>query len=372
MALLLVALSASMRTSRALHRFVPAHRCLSRMASPLAQLGEPLDVGLDAPPAASQQVVEVLPVASKLVIIDGHALAYRMHFALSKSAMKTVRGEETHILHGFLSKMLDLHGRFPGHKMVVAFDLPGPTFRAAELASYKASRPAMPIPLRTQLPLINEACGLLGCPTLSAEGFEADDVIAACVREATAQGASDVVIVAMDKDLLQLVATDATSPTRVTMWHDKQKVAIDAAAVAAKHGVQPRQMADLLALMGDASDDVPGVPGIGPKNAAKLLCEYGDLEGVLAAAVGGAMRKGKKTTALIESAEIARRARRLVTLAEDAPIDARALGAGSLVFDHPELSAFLRHWELGRVEHTISTQRKQAAARAAPAGEAAP
>ena len=215
-----------------------------------------------------------------MCLIDGHGLAYRMHYALQKTRMATADGEQTHALHGFLMKLLDLQGRFPGYRMLVAFDRPEPTFRTAELPTYKQSRPAMPMPLRSQLQSMIEACALLGVPPVSYAGFEADDVIATCVSLASRRGASDVVIVSSDKDLLQLVsaapgaATDpaadapADSETRVVVWNDQKKMELDDAAVEATFGVPPCLVGDLLALMGDASDEIPGVPGIGQKGAA--------------------------------------------------------------------------------------------------------
>jgi DNA polymerase-1 len=288
-----------------------------------------------------------------LCIVDGFALAYRMHFALQGTSMSTVNGEPTHALHGFCTKLLDLHERFPGRRMVVAFDRPEQTFRSAEFPAYKAQRPPMPDKLRAQLQAIFEAVPLFGALPLSAATFEADDVIAACVAAACEDGIESVLLVSSDKDLLQLVSADG-APTSVALWNDAQKVLLDAAAVEAKFGVAPEQMGDLLALMGDASDNVPGVPGVGPKGAAKLLVTHGDLEAVLAAAgVGDAkpsMKPGKRTSALVEHADVVRRSRGLVQLRADAPIDASLLlGGEPMRFDDDGLEPFLRRWELWRV-----------------------
>lgn len=316
--------------------------------------------------AAHAPCVEALPPAAKLCLVDGHALAYRMHFALQKSAMSTVSGQPTHALHGFCTKLLDLNTRFPDHRMLVAFDLPEQTFREAAYPSYKAQRPPMPMPLRPQIEAMKEVCALLDAPPLSAPGFEADDVIATCVAAAREHGASDVVIVSPDKDLLQLVASSAHAPTRVTVWNDMKKLSFDDAAVHAKHGVPPCRMADLLALMGDASDNVPGVPGVGAKIAAKLLAEHGDLHGVLHAATS-TMRPSKRRSALVEHAESVVRARELVQLSVDAPLDRSLLCGGPLRFDHAQLPAFLQSWELLRVgravaklQHTAKATAKQA------------
>ena len=352
--------AAVLRPSRALSRLAQQQQVLvARAPPPLLQLDP-------APKPA------VGPIAQKLCLIDGHGLAYRMHYALQKTRMSTTDGEQTHALHGFLMKLLDFQGRFPDYHMLVAFDLPGPTFRTVELPTYKQSRPSMPIPLRTQLQSMIEACALLGAPPVSYAGFEADDVIATCVSLAARRGASDVVIVSSDKDLLQLVsapgAADAaadSSETRVVVWNDSKKLELDDAAVEATFGVPPRLVGDLLALMGDASDEIPGVPGIGMKGAAKLLGEHGDLEGVLAAAAE-TMRPSKRRSALIEATEVARKARRLVGLVEEVPIDANVLCGGPISYEGPGLSTFFERWQLRKVEQTILRSRRMGLSQTLP------
>ena len=328
-----------------------------------------------APPPLVERATtaEALPPALKLCLVDGHALAYRMNFALQNTAMTTVGGEQTHALYGFCTKLLDLSTRFAGYRTLVAFDRPEPTFRSAELPSYKANRPSMPTPLRLQLQAIIEACALLGAPPISQPGFEADDVIASCVREATRGGASEIVIVGTDKDLLQLVTDDdaddddgtaaTTRPcTRVTVWNDQKKVSYDAEAVVAKHGVRPSQIVDLLSLMGDASDNVPGVPGVGAKTAAKLLGEHGTLDEVLLAATNK-KKPNKVMSSLVEHAETARRARRLVELDSDAPFNGDLLRGGPMKFEAHGLPAFLQRWELRKVDSMIRNLKRTSGAR---------
>ena len=290
-----------------------------------------------------------------LCLIDGHALAYRMHFALMRTGMTTVAGEHSHAIHGFLSKILDVHGLYPQHRVAVAFDLPGATFRTIDQPSYKSKRPSMPTPLRPQIEGMKEGCAHFGLSVLTAEGFEADDVIATCVANAREAGVGSVVIVGCDKDLMQLVSEEG-APTRVIMWNDQKKIVVDAAAVSSQFGVRPAQLGDLLALMGDASDNVPGVPGVGPKGAAKLLADYADLESVLQAAAS--MKPSKRTTALLEFAETARRARALVTLRTDVPLDGAAARGGCFDFANEELLQFLRRWELKSVEAKVHKLRR--------------
>jgi len=283
-------------------------------------------------------------------LIDGHALAYRMHFALGKTGMTTREGEPSHALYGFLNKVIDLHLLYPDHRLVVAFDLPGATFRSEVSSAYKAQRPAMPMALRPQIDAMKLACECLGVPALTAEGFEADDVIATCVASAQRRGASSVVIVAADKDMMQLVSDD-NAETRVVMWNDQKKALVDAGSVEKQFGVRPAQMGDLLALMGDASDNVPGVPGVGPKGAAKLLGEFGELESVLTAAA--TMKQSKRSQALLDFADTARRARILVELRADVPLDDAVLCGGRPNFESEKLVAFLQQWDMRKIETKV-------------------
>jgi len=286
-----------------------------------------------------------------LVLIDGHALAYRMHFGLQKSRRTRSDGAPSHALHGFLMRLLDIHKMYPQHQIVVAFDLPGRTFRSNMQSSYKQQRSAMPLSLRPQIDAMREACRCLGIPAVSAKGFEADDVIATYVAKARDAGVASVVIVATDKDLTQLVSEEGEA-TEVIMWNDQKKEVVDAAAVKAKYGVRPSQMADRLALTGDASDNVHGVPGIRPKVAAKLIAFYGSLENVLAAA-RTTMKPSERRQALLEFAETARQARSMIDLRTDAPVDNAVASRSGLNLGSQELIGFLRRWGLSLVEARV-------------------
>ena len=313
-----------------------------------------------------------LPFQDGLLLVDGHALGYRMFFALQNTGMTTHQGEETHALHGFCLKLLDLHRMWPNHRMLICFDRPGPiAFRTNELAEYKANRPAMPVQLRHQISAMVEASELLGATPLSADGFEADDLIATCVQAARRQGFQEVVIVASDKDLLQLVSEGPDDSTCVSLWDDRKKMRLQAKDVVAKHGVRPGLMGDLLALMGDASDNVPGVPGVGAKSAATLLNEHGSLEGVLGAAQDDA-KPNKRTMALVEHAQVARRARRLVELNTDAPLDAVVLRGAPFQIDENGLVEFLERWELNTVLRSIQKRRRELQQGGPPPVPAAP
>lgn len=328
--------------------------------------------------AAAMTAVEppTSAAAERLCLIDGHGLAYRMHFALQSSGMTTAAGQPTHALHGFCLKLLDLHERFPGSRMIVAFDRPEQTLREAMYPQYKAERPKMPMPLRPQLAAMIEACVLLGATPLSSAGYEADDVIAACVHHAEGTRHFDsIVVVSADKDLLQLVSPDGEGgkgdeggvggvgsvdgAPRVGVWDDKNKAMLDAAAVVAKHGVAPSQMADYLALMGDKSDNVPGVPGVGAKSAAALLGQYGSLNAVLEAAKT-TMKPSKRRAALVDNEDLVRQSRELVGLRTDVPIDLSVVLGQPISVDGAELQDFLRRWELARVAKKVDQLRRRA------------
>ena len=306
-----------------------------------------------------------------LVVVDGHNLAYRMYFGMPPMATKA--GQPAGALLGFLNKVVSLHTDYPEHNLLVAFDA-GPTFRNDLLSTYKGSRKKMPPDLRTQLAAIYEACDALGVPYVAAPNFEADDVVAsACAAARAAGNYEEVVVVSSDKDLLQLVDDGAAGATSVSVYCDKKKVWFDEAAVREKHGVTPGQLVDYLALVGDASDDVPGVPGVGPKGAAKLLAEHGDLDSILAAAES-TMKKSKRRESLRENAEEARLARQLITLRDDVPLDAgAALGARLPPAENqPDLRPFLQRWEMAQLERRLFSAPARAAARAAPADNVVP
>ena len=315
---------------------------------------------------ATAPVASASDPSERLCLIDGHAVAYRMHFALQKTAMSTRDGRPSHALHGFCMKLLDLCDRYPDHRMLVAFDTPGPTFRSELRGDYKATRAAMPQPLRPQIEAMQEACACLGLPAVGVPGFEADDLIATSVAVAQRSGRfSSVVIVAADKDMMQLISDDDDGVngelgSRVEMWNDQKKRVVRAADVFEQFGVRPNQMGDLLALMGDSSDNVPGVPGVGPKGAAQLLREHDDLEGVLAAALR--MKQSKRQQALVEHAEQARLARQMVALRIDVPL-AEETALGCLPDLRSEsFEAFVDEWQLSTVRKQLVKARKTAAA----------
>jgi DNA polymerase I len=212
----------------------------------------------------------------RVFLVDGTALVYRAHFAFLGNPM-TTRGEPMASVFGFATALVQLLQQEKPEFLGVAFDLAGPTFRHERYAEYKAHRPPMPEEIVVQLPKARRLAAALGARVLEREGVEADDLIGTMACAATAVG-HQAVIVSGDKDFMQLVGEG------VRQWIPPARGGagewIDATAVRARWGVGPEGMIDLFALMGDASDNVPGVKGIGPKTAADLLGTYGSLDGV--------------------------------------------------------------------------------------------
>ncbi|MBU2573383.1 MAG: DNA polymerase I, partial [Elusimicrobia bacterium] len=210
-----------------------------------------------------------------IFIIDAHAFLHRSYHALPK--LSTSKGEEVGALYGFLRLLLKIIKEHKPDYAAVCFDSPGKTFRDELFSGYKANRPEIDDGLISQLKQAPELPGAVGLKAVALPGYEADDIIAT-LAERFSLGGAEVVIVTGDKDAAQLVRDG------VKLWDGSAALFSGEAEVLAKFGVRPSQIADFLALTGDSSDNVPGVAGIGPKSAAKLLSAYGALENILAAA----------------------------------------------------------------------------------------
>ena len=214
-----------------------------------------------------------------LLLIDGHSLAYRAFYALPEE-MRTASGQVTNAVYGFTSMLINLMRDHRPERVAVAFDLPGGTFRHERLDSYKANRSKPPEIFREQLGLLREVLGVLGVRTVEAPGFEADDVLATLASQADAQGL-DVAILTGDRDAFQLVAMP-----RVTVLYPRRGISdhdvYDDAAVRKRTGVAPADYVAYAALRGDPSDNLPGVPGVGEKTAARLINAFADIDGIYA------------------------------------------------------------------------------------------
>ncbi|MGC4853789.1 DNA polymerase I [Micromonospora sp. DT4] len=217
----------------------------------------------------------------RLLLVDGHSLAYRAFFALPVENFSTTTGQPTNAVYGFTSMLINvLRDEQPTH-IVVAFDVSRRSFRTDKYAEYKAGRSETPTDFKGQVSLVKEVLAALQIPVVEMEGYEADDVIATLACQARDQGMT-VLISSGDRDAFQLVGD------QVTVLYPRKGVSdlarMDPAAIEAKYGVGPERYRDLAALVGETSDNLPGVPGVGPKTAAKWITTYGGVEGVIARA----------------------------------------------------------------------------------------
>ena len=241
-----------------------------------------------------------MPAPQRLVLVDGSSYLYRAFHVPNLQRLTNAAGEPTGAVYGVLNMLLKLIGDEEPEHMAVVFDASGKNFRHELYPEYKANRPPMPDELRSQLEPLFEAVEALGLPMLRVPGVEADDVIGTLARTAAEQGV-DTLISTGDKDMAQLV--DA----RTTLVDTMRGTVSDIDGVAARHGVRPEQIPDLLALVGDSSDNIPGVPGVGPKTAAKWLAAYGDIAGVKAHAGEIKGKAGENLRAHLEQLDLSRR-----------------------------------------------------------------
>ena len=265
-----------------------------------------------------------------LVLIDGSGFIFRAFHALPP--MSRPDGTPVNAVFGFTNMLARLLKDHVGTHFAVIFDAGRYTFRNRLYEAYKAQRPETPPELGPQFALVKEATEAFGVPAIELSDWEADDLIASYARAATDAGGS-AIIISSDKDLMQLIRPG------VAMQDPMKNKPIGLAEVMEKFGVGPEKLIDAQALIGDSADNVPGVPGIGPKGAAQLINEHGDLEAILAAAP--AMKPSKRRDLLIEHADKARLSRVLVTLREDAPLPLPIEALVARESDPAKLTAFL-------------------------------
>ena len=260
---------------------------------------------------------------NRLLVIDGHSMAFRAFYALPAENFSTDTGQHTNAVYGFTSMLINLIKEEKPTHVAVAFDLDTPTFRSEEYTEYKGGRNKTPEEFHGQIDLIIKVMEAMRIPTISMDGFEADDILATLAEKASARN-WDVMVVSGDRDAFQLV------DDRVTVFYPKKGVSdlprMDAAAVEAKYLVPPDKYSDLAALVGESADNLPGVPGVGPKTAAKWIKQYGGLEGILENLDN---IKGKVGDSLRANIEDVKRNRRLNRLLRDLdlPVDLDAMAA---------------------------------------------
>ncbi len=290
--------------------------------------------------------------APRLFLIDGSALAYRSYFAFIRNPLINSKGENTSAVFGFTRTLLDLLAQEQPDYIAVVFDTPAPTFRHERFPAYKATRQKMPEDMIPQLPRLREVTEALGLALLEVPGFEADDVMGTLTKQAEREG-TETYLVTGDKDFMQLVSplVKIYSLRKV----DNQQEILDRAGVQRKFGVPPERVIDVLALMGDTSDNVPGIPGIGEKTALKLIQDYGDLETVLAKA---AEVKPKGVSEKIRAnAELARLSRELVTIHTEVPLSCSLTDLTPHPRDPARLTALFRELEFSSLAKQFAVEK---------------
>jgi DNA polymerase-1 len=305
-------------------------------------------------PAAQKSQAKKPPAAGALkkgdhvFLVDGSGYIFRAYHALPPINRKS-DGLQLNAVFGFcnmLWKLLrDMKPEEQPTHLAVVFDKSEKTFRTAMYPEYKAHRPDPPDDLRPQFKFVREAVQAFDLPCLEQDGYEADDLIATYVRQATEAGATST-IVSSDKDLMQLVNE------RVVMFDTMKDKRIGRAEVIEKFGVPPEKVIEVQALIGDSTDNVPGVPGIGVKTAAQLIGEYGDLETLLKRA--SEIKQEKRRQSLIDNADKARLSKKLVTLDDHVKLDVPIVDLAVHEPDNKRLIAFLKAMEFNSLMRRVA------------------
>ena len=268
----------------------------------------------------------------RLFLLDGMALVYRAHFAFIRNPIRTSKGQNVSAVFGFTTTVLDLLDKWQPTHLGLVFDTSAPTFRHEEFPAYKAQRDEMPEELSAALPLVRRLAEAFRIPVITADGWEADDIIGTLAKRAESAGGFEVFMVTPDKDFAQLV----TATTRIYKpgRQGGEVEILGPAEVCQQWEVSdPLQVIDVLGLWGDTADNIPGVPGVGEKTAKKLIATYGSVENVLDHA---SELKGKLAESMAAHADQARLCKRLATIALDAPVQ---VSWESLIVEPPDREA---------------------------------
>ncbi|HEX5158029.1 MAG TPA: DNA polymerase I [Ktedonobacterales bacterium] len=293
----------------------------------------------DTLPGGQPQPGDEIASAPTLALLDGHALFHRSFHAFPDE-MSTTAGEPTNAIYGFTRMLLDVLRIIKPDYLALTFDRPTPTFRHKDYAPYKAHRPSLPEGMRPQFGRIRDVVAAFNIPIYELDGFEADDLLGTLARQAEAKRVRTVIATG-DLDTLQLV----DDWTRVTFARSPRKGEFeyfDRAAVEARFGVEPAQVVDYKGLVGDTSDNIPGVPGVGPKTASKLIGEYGTLENILDHLDE---LTGRTKLLLSENREQALHSKYLATIVTDAPVTLDLEGARALNYDPDDARRLLYELE---------------------------
>ncbi len=305
---------------------------------------------MPAKPAPSTAPIEARPPqkGDHVFLVDGSSYIFRAYHALPPLTRKS-DGLQVNAVLGFCNMlwklMRDMKPEERPTHLAVVFDKSEKTFRTEMYPNYKANRQEAPDDLRPQFPFIREAVRAFDLPCLEQAGFEADDLIATYVRQ-TCDAGANATIVSSDKDLMQLV-NDC-----VVMYDTMKDRKIGISEVIERFGVPPEKVVEVQALIGDSTDNVPGVPGIGVKTAAQLISEYGDLETLLARVAE--IKQDKRRQALIENADVARLSKKLVALDAQVPLEVPIADLALHEPDYKHLIAFLKAMEFSTLTRRVA------------------
>jgi len=274
-----------------------------------------------------------------LLLFDGNALVHRAFHALPPLTVSKT-GEMVNAVYGFANTLLKVLAEFKPTYWAVAFDRPTPTFRHEMFEEYKAQRPKAPEELKSQIKWVHQLIDAFHIPIFEIDGFEADDVLGTLGKQASEQSI-ETIIVTGDNDVLQLVLPriKALMPRRTL----SDTVLYEEEAVQRKYGIKPGQITDFKALVGDVSDNIPGIPGIGEKTAAKLIQEYGNLEGIYTRI--DEIRPSKLQAALRQHQSQAFQSRELVTIVRDVPVSLNLEACRVSTYDRSEVVELFRELE---------------------------
>ena len=302
----------------------------------------------------TRPLTKIMTTTSPLILVDGSSYLYRAFHALPP--LNTSHGEPTGAIYGVINMLRSLLSEYRPRYFAVVFDARGRTFRDDLFAEYKANRPPMPEELAAQIEPLHALVRALGLPLLQVPGVEADDVIGTLARRAAAEG-METLISTGDKDMAQLV------DSHIILVNTMSHTVLDRDGVMEKFGVPPERIVDLLALMGDSSDNIPGIPRVGPKTAARWLNDFGSLDALVARA--GEI-KGKVGESLRDNLDTLALSRRLATIHCDVDLD---VGPGGLQPGEPDLEQ-LREWytrlEFSRWLRELESRPSERAAARAP------
>ncbi len=278
-----------------------------------------------------------------LLLMDGNALVHRAFHALPPLTVSRT-GEVVNAVYGFASTLLKILAEFKPNYWAIAFDRPGPTFRHKMYEAYKAQREKTPDELISQIALVHHLVGVFNIPVFEVDGYEADDILGTLSNKAVEQGV-ETIIATGDNDVLQLLLSGIRAFMPRRSFNDT--FLYDSEAVKEKYGVAPEQVVDFKALTGDASDNIPGIPGIGKKTAARLIQSYGNLEEIYAHI--NEITPGKLQKALLEDKPNAFRNKKLVTIVKEVPIELKLEDCQVANFNREKAVEIFRELEFTRL-----------------------